>query len=232
MPALPVLLFFLSAGSTAQASAGDTSEWLALVSLGGPVVAVLLLMSSVALAVGAYKWIQLRAWKDSTLARIRSAVDLWMTGDAEGATRALEEIKLPFAQIVGQAMQWLGTGVVDRPAVETELSRLVQHEYDRLNRRLGVLEQVSYLAPLLGLLGTVLGIINVFQGLADQGSAADAGLLAGGIWEALITTAVGLCVAIPFALLHAALQGRVVLIGGAMQDQLTRLMGADLYKQS
>ena len=129
-------------------------------------------------------------------------------------------------------MQWLGAGVVDRSAVETELSRLVQHEYDRLNRRLGVLEQVSYLAPLLGLLGTVLGIINVFQGLADQGSAADAGLLAGGIWEALITTAVGLCVAIPFALLHAALQGRVVLIGGAMQDQLTRLMGADLYKQS
>ena len=232
MRALPVPLFFLSAGSTALASAGDTSEWLALVSLGGPVVAVLLLMSSVALAVGAYKWLQLRAWKDSALARIRSAVDLWMTGDAEGAARALEEVKLPFAQIVGQAMQWLGAGVVDRSAVETELSRLVQHEYDRLNRRLGVLEQVSYLAPLLGLLGTVLGIINVFQGLADQGSAADAGLLAGGIWEALITTAVGLCVAIPFALLHAALQGRVVLIGGAMQDQLTRLMGADLYKQS
>ena len=228
----PVPLLFLGAGNPALGDSGASAEWLALVSLGGPVVAVLLVMSSVALAVGMYKWLQLRPWRDTALDRVTSAVDRWVGGEPDTARKALTQVDIPFAEIVVQAMHWLDGGNPDRGAIETELSRLMQREYDRLNRRLGLLEQVSYLAPLLGLLGTVLGIINVFQGLADQGAAADAGLLAGGIWEALITTAVGLCVAIPFALLHAALQGRVVAIGAAMQDQLTRLMAADLYRSN
>jgi biopolymer transport protein ExbB len=69
-------------------------------------------------------------------------------------------------------------------------------------RRLPVLASVAAIAPLLGLFGTVLGMIEVFQRLAALGGRADVALLSGGIWVALITTAFGLFVAIPSLLAH------------------------------
>jgi biopolymer transport protein ExbB len=69
-------------------------------------------------------------------------------------------------------------------------------------RRLPVLASIASIAPLLGLFGTVLGMIEVFQKLADLGGRADVALLSGGIWVALITTAFGLLIAIPALLAH------------------------------
>jgi biopolymer transport protein ExbB len=69
-------------------------------------------------------------------------------------------------------------------------------------RRLPILASVASIAPLLGLFGTVLGMIEVFQRLAALGGRADVALLSGGIWVALLTTAFGLLVAIPSLLAH------------------------------
>jgi biopolymer transport protein ExbB len=69
-------------------------------------------------------------------------------------------------------------------------------------RRLPILASIASIAPLLGLFGTVLGMIEVFQKLADLGGRADVALLSGGIWVALLTTAFGLLVAIPALLAH------------------------------
>jgi biopolymer transport protein ExbB len=132
--------------------------------------------------------------------------------------------------MICDGMKWLSNSGSDRAAVEAELTRMAQRILQRLNSLLGILEQVAYLAPLLGLLGTVLGIIDVFHGLAEQGANADSGQLAGGIWEALLTTAVGLCVAIPFALVHAGLQGRIDAVRARTEDMLTRLFTAGLYR--
>jgi biopolymer transport protein ExbB len=69
-------------------------------------------------------------------------------------------------------------------------------------RRLSILASIASIAPLLGLFGTVLGMIEVFQRLAALGGRADVALLSGGIWVALLTTAFGLFVAIPSLLAH------------------------------
>jgi biopolymer transport protein ExbB len=69
-------------------------------------------------------------------------------------------------------------------------------------RRLSILASIASIAPLLGLFGTVLGMIEVFQRLAALGGHADVALLSGGIWVALLTTAFGLFVAIPSLLAH------------------------------
>jgi biopolymer transport protein ExbB len=69
-------------------------------------------------------------------------------------------------------------------------------------RRLPMLASIASIAPLLGLFGTVLGMIEVFQKLAALGGRADVALLSGGIWVALLTTAFGLLVAIPALLAH------------------------------
>ena len=71
-----------------------------------------------------------------------------------------------------------------------------------LTRRLSMLAVIGSVAPLMGLLGTVLGMIRVFSKIAHTGQAADISLLAAGIWEALITTAVGMIIAIPIMIIH------------------------------
>lgn len=204
-------------------------EWLALLILGGPVVLVLVFMSVVALAVTLYKLLQMRAFSARSLNRLDEAVSLWSQGD-ENAVALVDASKSPLAAMISSGMKWLADDGCDIAAVEAELTRMAQRTLGQLNSLLGILEQVAYLAPLLGLLGTVLGIIDVFHGLAEQGANADSGQLAGGIWEALLTTAVGLCVAIPFALVHAGLQGRIDEVRARTQDMLTRLFTAGLYR--
>ena len=92
-------------------------------------------------------------------------------------------------------------------------------------RYLRPLELIYYLAPVLGLLGTVLGMIEAFRGLeASAGLDKDSTALAGGIWEALLTTAVGLSIAIPFTVVHAWLETRLDIATNHVSDLLTRVM--------
>jgi biopolymer transport protein ExbB len=205
-------------------------EWLALLMLGGPVVLVLLLMSVIALAITLFKLIQFRGVSRRALDQLDSAVTLWCEGSDTEAAAAVAGNRSDVSPVIANGMAWLQRASVDRATAATELGRMAQQILTRLSSLLGVLEQVSYLAPLLGLLGTVLGIIDVFHGLADQGASSNAGMLAGGIWEALLTTAVGLTVAIPFALVHAGLQARVDLVRTRVENMLTRLFTAGLYQ--
>ena len=78
-----------------------------------------------------------------------------------------------------------------------------------LEKHLPILAAITALAPLLGLLGTVLGMINTFQEISRLGGEADMAALAGGIWQALLTTAFGLIVAIPVAAFHHFFQNLV-----------------------
>lgn len=78
-----------------------------------------------------------------------------------------------------------------------------------LQRRLSILSAIGNLAPLMGLLGTVLGMIRVFADVSALGLAADASVLASGIWEALLTTAVGMAIAIPALVVYYYLYRRI-----------------------
>lgn len=89
----------------------------------------------------------------------------------------------------------------------------------RMEARLRGLATIAAVSPLLGLLGTVVGMIQAFIQIETYGSGVNASLLAGGIWEALITTAAGLTVAIPCLLFYNIFQGRVARV----ENQLARL---------
>ena len=78
-----------------------------------------------------------------------------------------------------------------------DVARLAKNRLAEASSGFRLLELITTIAPLLGLLGTVLGMIAAFQALQDSGSRADPSILAGGIWEALLTTAAGMGVAIP-----------------------------------
>ena len=93
-------------------------------------------------------------------------------------------------------------------AMEDAANGRLLHELPRLERFLGSLAILGAVAPLLGLLGTVTGIIETF-GVIEVFGNGDPGLMAGGISEALVTTATGLVIAIPILMIHGLLRGKV-----------------------
>ena len=115
-----------------------------------------------------------------------------------------------------------------------------REETERFARRLLVearsglraLDVIATVAPLLGLLGTVLGMIEAFQALQDSGARADPSALAGGIWEALLTTAAGMAVAIPAALALAWYESLVDSVAADMEDLATRVFLARPSRQA
>ncbi|GAB1257242.1 MotA/TolQ/ExbB proton channel family protein [Aurantivibrio plasticivorans] len=103
-----------------------------------------------------------------------------------------------------------------------EAANQVIHDMERY---LGAMGTIAAVTPLLGLLGTVVGMIDVFNEIMLQGTG-NAGVLAGGISQALITTAAGLCVAIPAMILHRFFQRRVDSLVVVMEQEAVKLVDA------
>lgn len=96
----------------------------------------------------------------------------------------------------------------DREVMKESIQEIGRHEVHKLARYLNTLGTVAAVTPLLGLLGTVIGMIKVFAAITTQG-VGDASVLAGGISEALLTTAAGLSVAIPSLMFYRFFRGKV-----------------------
>jgi biopolymer transport protein ExbB len=126
-------------------------------------------------------------------------------GRFEDAGRALGEDRSPAGRILGAGLRRRGYELRD---VEGAMSDQAQKEVERLRHNVRPLVLIGGIAPLLGLLGTVLGIAESFRRVSQTGMGKPE-ILAGGIEMALTTTIAGLCVAIPALVLASWLQGRV-----------------------
>nr|WP_281413132.1 MotA/TolQ/ExbB proton channel family protein [Marivibrio halodurans] len=112
--------------------------------------------------------------------------------------------------------------------VREEVMRYGASALEALRAWFRPLEVIASLAPLLGLFGTVLGMISAFQQLEAAGNQVNPAILSGGIWEALLTTAAGLAVAIPTVVLLNWLERRVDRLAHEMDDLVTRVFTEDL----
>jgi biopolymer transport protein ExbB len=106
----------------------------------------------------------------------------------------------------------------EQEILEIVLAHSVERELDYLARHMGILATAGNIAPLLGLLGTVVGMIKAFIVVENMGGRVNATVLAGGIWEAMLTTALGLLVAIPLIVVHSYLEGRLNMIRAHLED--------------
>ncbi|MEM6481768.1 MAG: MotA/TolQ/ExbB proton channel family protein [Pseudomonadota bacterium] len=174
-----------------------------ILALGGPVVAILLVMSVLTLAVTLYKLWQFAASGVGRHKVLSEALSAWDAGDTRRARSRLVQSRSYLAPLVGSAME-----APDQPGLEGRLDAEAGLALAGLERGFRLLDTIAQLAPLLGLFGTVLGMIEAFQSLQQAGSAVDPSLLAGGIWVALITTAVGLAVAMPTSMILAWFESR------------------------
>lgn len=114
--------------------------------------------------------------------------------------------RCPMGRILVQAIE-VDPG--DRDTLETVIAHAVEKEVRYLSRYLQLLATIGNIAPLLGLLGTVVGMIKAFMVIEQMDGKVNAAILAGGIWEAMLTTALGLSVALPTLLAHSFLTARL-----------------------
>ena len=126
----------------------------------------------------------------------------------------------PLGRVMATYAKWQK---VDTETLELRLAEAIQQEVPRIQRFLPLLKIIAVVAPLLGLLGTVTGMINTFQAITLFGTG-DPKLMAGGISQALVTTVLGLCVAVPTVLLHTVVAGRAKRLGGLIQERATGIM--------
>jgi biopolymer transport protein ExbB len=167
---------------------------------------ILIALSALSLTLIVVKILQLWPTTGGVAAR-NAALDRWATGDPEGAM-GMVPARAPADRVLLAGMQALQSGMT--PALlEGDLARRGNDEVSTLSSGLRLLDLISMISPLLGLLGTVLGMVQSFQDLAMAQGSANASVLAGGIWLALLTTAAGLVVAIPAAIGSSLLSGRV-----------------------
>ena len=174
---------------------------------GGPIVWLLIVLSVCSLALIVIKIIQLRDVMAGDDGRAE-AFEKWSEGDKVAALKSLRRDSRPADRILRLAMQGL-MNQRTRSVLNAELEWRGSDEVSQMQRHIRLLELIAMISPLLGLLGTVLGMIQSFQELALADGAANASLLAAGIWQALLTTAAGLVVAIPAAIAATLLSERV-----------------------
>ena len=182
--------------ATLDAASGPLAAAFELLRVGGPVVAILFLMSVFALTIVLLKVWQFRAARVFDGATARRLVALYRSGRDVEALALAAGSPNPVARVAAAAIRGRGRALPEHQ-VREEVVRYATDMIETLRGWLRPLEVIGSLAPLLGLFGTVLGMIGAFQALEKAGSKVDPSILSGGIWEALLTTAVGLAVAMP-----------------------------------
>lgn len=167
-----------------------------LLESGGPVIVLLIVMSVLSLAIFILKCWQYAKLRVFDRSFVNPAINAWRSGRADQARALVAGHPAPMARTLEAVMRMQATGAA-REDTAAEAARVAALHLEEMRRLLRPLEVIAYLSPLLGLLGTVIGMIRAFRELELAGSRIDPSLLSGGIWEALLTTAAGLIVAIP-----------------------------------
>lgn len=202
---------------------------LQFLTVGGPVVWIHLAMSFVLLTIVLLKlWQFAAAGMFSARARRRAEriVANWEKGDAQNALAEARSAHDPQTGLLHSAIEHLHQHTLQGKALGAELGRQAAQTMASLRANLHTVELIAGLAPLLGLLGTVLGMIEAFQAMEAAGRQVDPSTLSGGIWQALLTTAVGLIVAMPAIVAHNWMSGRIERFATHTDDRLQRVLTA------
>ena len=190
---------------------------------GGPTLWLISALSVLTVALILWKVWRLAlvgAWSGSATAQ---AVALWADGQAEPALATVAGRRSLRARLAHAAMSACLDATLTEAQAREETERRARADLGQARGGLRALELISTVAPLLGLLGTVLGMIAAFQTLQEAGARADPSALAGGIWEALLTTAAGMAVAIPAGVALSWFESVTDRLQADMEDTATRI---------
>lgn len=192
-----------------------------LLDRGGPALWAIAILSVLTMTLILWKiWqlLRLGIWKQEGA---EAAMRFWGQGQTTLALSKLSFDPAPRARVVVVAMQ-ARLSIPEEDARE-EAARQARAVLTETRLGLRMLDLVVTIAPLIGLLGTVLGMIEAFQALQDSGQQADPAALAGGIWQALMTTAAGMAVAIPASVALSIFDGIADRLAHDLEDLVSRV---------
>ncbi len=204
----------------AQKIAATEETLIEHVKKGGAVMVPIFVMAGLALLVALIKWIQFTFVRRPSRKQVAELLEAVGADDHERARGAARGLKGPVGDMLRTGVSNLGE---PRELIEESMYEKVLTTRLRLQKMLPFIAICAASAPLLGLLGTVTGIINTFKMITVFGSG-DVKSLSGGISEALITTKFGLIVAIPSLLLHAFLSRKAKGVIGTMETSAVAFM--------
>lgn len=190
-------------------------EWL---SAGGLLVWPIILVGVVALGLVIERFYALSHIRGNSDRNMKKILDMVAKGEWKQCRDFChEQSQFPTCRIIGHTLKYMGS---TREIIENAFQEGLLKELPTLERFLPTLNVLAAVAPLLGLLGTVTGMINTFQIITLYGTG-DPRMMSGGISEALVTTQLGLAVAVPIMILHHILERRVDKIIGDMEEKGT-----------
>lgn len=173
---------------------------------GGVVMWPILMCSILALAIFLERLIRFSRMRSRGAGLSEKVIRLLRSGDIKTAEEKAVSSNSSMGRVLAQAIRFKDR---DRETLETVVMHATEEEVRHMSSYLQALATIGNLAPLLGLLGTVTGMIKAFMVIQQMGGKVNAAVLAGGIWEAMLTTAFGLMVALPTVLAHSYLLARV-----------------------
>ncbi len=202
---------------------------LSLISAGGPIVALLCFLSLCVVTltlVKLWQFARCHLFFGNKNVISNQFLEHWARGNFTQAQSTIQSSKSPEARLLAYGCEAMQAGQLRGENLNNELQRFGLSMLAQLRAYLRPLEVIATVAPLIGLLGTVTGMIEAFQAMEAAGKQVDPSVLSGGIWQALLTTAVGLIVAIPASLLHSWFERKVEVCSQNMGDALAQLSTA------
>lgn len=193
-----------------------------LVTAGGWLMLPIIICSILAVAIGVERFLTLNPNKIAPKHLLSQVWGLLKNNQLDA--KRLKEIKngSPLGRILAAG---LSNSMHGRDVMKESIQEAAAHVVHELEQFLDTLGTIAAIAPLLGLLGTVIGMIKVFTAIMLEGTG-NAGVLAGGISEALITTATGLTVAIPALIMHRYFLRRIDSIVVTLEQETIKLVDA------
>ncbi len=196
----------LPADTTQAAAAPETMTWLGTLALGGWIMIPILLLSILTIYLFVERMMTLRRARTDRAAVMDRVRDYVQAGDIQGATAFCESKEKPLTRILMHGLERLGRPISE---IQDAVHAAGKYETFELEKRTDLLASVAGIAPMLGFLGTVTGMIRAFQEIQRLQGNVNPSVLAGGIWEALLTTAAGLVVGILAYFFFNFLLGRI-----------------------
>ncbi len=189
----------------------------------GPTLWVLLAFSISALTVSLAKGSQFWGMRTKRKFCAETALNHLKQSEYAHARVCVQNQANPCARLIRVCMNEFATSRLSLAEIKDECWRQARLITVELQSYLRILEVIAALAPLLGLFGTVLGMIEAFQAMELAGAKVNPAVLSGGISKALITTAAGLAVAIPVSIIHSWFERKVECLTVDMQNHLEHL---------
>lgn len=197
---------------------------------GGWVMYVIVLLSIYVLGINLFKAYQFVTGGVFNTQFIDRVMTLIKRGELTDASTMLARETGPVARIMRVSVLAVMNREMTMKSREAEIARVGTAELRYLESHMRGLEMASSIGPLLGLLGTVIGMIAAFAKLAESGSRVDPSQLAGGIWEALITTVGGLIVAVPAMASYYLIDSFIERVRATMRDVTIQILALeDIY---